>query len=172
MAEIFGDNTVLESVKDCLKSLMDNLKTAMDSAGTDPRPTAIYDGHEQSAMTFPALSVGIADDGIAVIGSDIGRSAGTATIPMNIICEIRIHTDYDGEGRFVDRTKVWRLINSVSNYIKTNAQSYLEANLTGFLALRLEPSAASIEYLGFDESLTVGGKYNFVIQVVFNHTQV
>lgn len=171
MAEIYGDNTVFESVKDCLKGLMDTLKTAMDSASTDPRPSAIYDGHEQSILSFPAITVGIADEGIQVIGDDIGRSTGTATVPMNIVCEIRVHTDYDGEGKNVDRIKTWRLLNSISNYVKTNGQSYLETNLTGYLALRLEPSEMAIEYEGFDESLTVGGYYKFVIQVVFSHTQ-
>jgi len=171
MAEIYGDNTVFESVKDCLKALMDALKTAMDTAETDPRPDTIYDGHEQSITSFPAVSVGISDDGVVVLRDDIGRSQTAATIPQDIIVEIRVHTDYDGEGNYVDRVKVFRLLNSITNYIKTNAESYLVTNLTGFLAVKLDPSEIGIENDGFDESLTIGGYFKFVIQTSFNHTQ-
>ncbi len=168
MAYVYGDNTVFESIKTCLKTIMDNLKAAMDAAETDPRPGGIYEGHEQHNMTLPAVTVGIDEAEIIANEAGIGQS-GAISLPMNIVAEIRVHTDY--AGGYLDKVKCWRLLNSISNYVKTNGRDYLRTNLTGFLAIEFAPGEFGLEESSFDDTLTIGGYYKFVIQVVFTHAQ-
>ena len=167
MALIHGDNTVFENTVTAMKGLMDNLKTAMDSAGDDPRPSAIYDTHNRHSVAFPSISVGIYSASVLESEAGIGN-AGEIALPMRITCEIRIHLDY--ENGYMDKVKFWRLANSVMNYLTTDMNGYFKVNLVGYKAPIYEDMEfSSDEY--FEESLTLGGYIRIGLLVVFSHAQ-
>ena len=172
MAEIHGDVKVLEEARDNIYGLMVALSSAMETDGDDPRPLEVHNGHENLISVFPALSCDVME-----LETDQPRG-GFASYPLRVSVQIRIHTAVDHPGVFVDTIKANRLINSVDNYLKTNAQSYLNANMSdGYARLWLdaqgnEVSSPTEMQVAFPESNTVGGAITFEMQCNYNYTQV
>lgn len=171
MAIIHGDNQIFEDCRAALKNLMDELKSAMDTDSDDPRPAAVYDGHEQVKMNLPAISVdflGLIDDGVNRI---LGRSAGVGQIVVRypLAGEIRIHTDYRGGYR--DNIKLARLLNSVNNWIETHRDfsADIDSGSTVFFQLTKVLSVTMNDE--FSESLTIGGKIQMILVTTVTHTQ-
>lgn len=165
MAEIHGVVKVLEEARDKLAALLNNLKTAMTTDLDDPRPAAVYDSHETLVTSFPAFSVDI-------IGlKALHKEAGFHAYPIRLACQVRVHTDCDYDGVFIDTVKVKRLINSIDNYLKTNAQSYLKTNMAdGFVRLWFDGGESEFNSV-FAESRTVGGYLSFDMQCNYGYTQ-
>jgi len=173
MATIFGTD-IFDDARGAVKVLMNNLKTAMDTAETDPRPLAIYNRHEKiiPAASLPAITVELSgEDRSDIIDEQSAvASGGVYTLIYNLTCEIRIHTAFIFEGSYIDTVKISQLLNSIMNYVMTNGRSYFKSNITGYIAT--DYSASEISWpVEFSESQTVGGYYKFDISLHRDHTQ-
>lgn len=171
MAIIHGDNQIFEDCRLALKTLMDELKTAMDTDSDDPRPAAVYDGHEQMKMSLPAISVdflGLINDGKARIQ---GRAAGAGQIVVRypLLGEIRMHTDYrDG---YRDNIKLARLLNSVNNWIETHRDFSADLDSGDVVSFQVTNVTDLTMNDEFPESLTLGGKIRLSLVTIVTHTQ-
>lgn len=171
MATIHGDNVIFQSSRTALYDAMVDMLAAMVTDGDDPRPGAIYNTHDQVKMTLPAVSaefVGVVDGGEPrIIGRDAG--AGDIVVHYALLCEIRVHTAY--EGGYRDLVKLARLLNSVNNWIETNRDfsSDIDAGTNVHFQLTEVPEITTDDE--FEESMTIGGKMQLILKTTVTHTQ-
>jgi hypothetical protein len=163
MAAIHGDNTIADSIRATLTATMTELMAAM--ASDSPKPLAVYANHYQATMSLPALSVGV--NNLESYARDMGTS-GTISLPLIANCEIRVHTDY--AGGYSDETKTNQLLNSVMNYMMTNARADLLAGVSGFMIIDYDSFRADSK-VTFDDSLTMGGRLTFNLRIQLTHVQ-
>ncbi len=172
MATVHGDNVVFQSCRTVLYDQMVLMLAAMVTDDDDPRPGAIYNTHDQIKMILPAVTtdfVEVIDDGEPrVLGRDAG--AGDIVVRYPLLCEIRVHTAY--EGGYRDMVKLARLLNSVNNWIETNRDfsSAIDAGTNVFFQVTEVPEITTDNE--FEESLTIGGKMQLILKTTVTHTQV
>jgi len=162
MAVVYGDNQIIEDIRSVLYAQAEGLRVAM-AAGYAPFPAAVYSSHEQVKMTLPAISVGLV--GAKLQGESVGRSAGASPAVSHlyeILCDIRIHTDY--EGGYRDEVKISRLVNSMANWLTAHDN----LAITGLCYFEITGMSFNEEIA---ESLTIGGKLELTIVLQLLHNQ-
>ena len=119
MATVHGDNLIFQSCRTVIDAQMDAMKTAMDTAVDDPRPSAIYNTHEVVKMSLPAISVDL--DSVEKDESELARKTGAGgevVTKYHVTLEIRAHTAFENGSH--DKVKIARLLNSVNNWLETH----------------------------------------------------
>lgn len=155
MTEILyaSDSTVLEDVRDALKTKLD----AIDWTDVSPDIDHVYNNHNQANIEFNAVSIGIVSDEKELIGL---RSSSIGPLINHLITvELRIHIAV-GE-RHNDYDIFWRLANSINNFLGRNNELASQMHIT-------EPGTI-VGAQTFDESDTVGGSLTFVILYTTAH---
>lgn len=170
MATIHGDNLIFQTCRTALYDAMVDMKAAMDTDSDDPKPSAIYDDHDQVKMSLPAVSadfVGVIDEGDRIEGRQAG--VGDIVVRYPLLCEIRVHVAY--EGGYRDRVKLARLLNSVNNWIETHRDfsSDIDAGTNVFFQVTDVMEITTDDE--FEESLTIGGKMQLILKTTVTHTQ-
>lgn len=169
MGIIYGDNEILENCVGAIKAEMDSLLTAMVS--DDPKPAAVYNGHEQVKAILPAITVGLGtaekrfpDEGLMKAGAN-----SEITITYEVGVEIRIHTAYHRQYR--DRVKIRRLLNSINNWIETHRDIGAVIEETANVSFLFLTTGEFLLDEEFPESLTLGGILPVLIVLTVTHTQ-
>lgn len=171
MAIIHGDNELFENCVGAIKAEMDSLYTAMVAADDDPRPAAVYEGHEQTKASLPAITVGLAGVEKRAPEDRLRKAASGGEIETvyEVAIEIRIHTAYHRQYR--DRIKIRRLMNSVNNWLETHIDIGTVINETANVKYLFSTTGTMVLDEEFPESLTIGGILPVLIIVSVTHTQ-
>lgn len=162
MAVIYGDNTLFEECRTALYNAMVALQSAM-IPDYEPRPYSVYNTHEKVKVVVPSVTVGVME--IRKREDQAGIQAGTSptvATTYDVYCDIRVHKDYRGGYR--DEINLCRLLNSVSNWMETHRA----LSITGFQFVEMGDITVKDE---FEETLTIGGKLELMINVALSHTQ-
>ncbi len=169
MATIHGDNVIFQSSRTAIYDLLVLLKTAMDSAVDDPRPSAVYNTHDVVKMSLPAVSVDFdgAEDVEEVIGS---TDSGQITVRYEILCSVRVHTAFSNG--FRNMIKLGRLLNSVNNYFNTNRNFHTAIDASTNVRFQISEIGEVVMDEEYDESFTIGGSLKIKLIITVCHTQL
>lgn len=155
MAEVYGTSW-LETARDKLKALLDELNTSMAS-GYDPTFSYVYEYHNVAYLQLNAVTVGLAD----AQSETAGMGASGDAVQYEMYFSVRVHTAYDGGT--MDEQKNARLLNSITNKLKANrvlGSDYFVRDVGD------ERSAET-----FSESATLGGELTVKIEKNIIHDQ-
>ncbi len=178
MATVYGDNSIFETIRTAFYDQLELLKTAMEGAGSDPLPLAVYNRHEIIKTTLPAYSVDILSiEKGETMQLRKAEAGGIIQSTYFVACSIRAHTDFF-EG-YRDTVKIAQLLNSVNNWFEIHRDLNSEINVTDvvnflFLTFGEGQGGSAIITLDdeFEESLTIGGTIAVTAAVSVWHTQV
>lgn len=156
MGTVYGTNKIFETVQAGLVIQMESLMAAM--SGDDPKPLAVYNGHEVMNPVYPSISTGIVEMENAAeehTGMDV-----SALQDYMITAEIRIHLEY--QDNYFDETECVRLVNSVNNWLESH-----RTVLGDYLII----DSHEIGII-FPESFTIGAKITLTIRYITSQNQV
>lgn len=155
MGTVYGTNTIFETVRAGLVAQMESLMAAM--SGDDPKPLAVYDGHEVMNPVYPSISTGLME--MENVGEPHTGLDVTSLQDYDITAEIRLHLEH--QDNHFDETKCVRLVNSINNWLESHRTA-----LGDYLTVERQEVG-----IIFEESFTVGAKITLTIRYITNTNQ-
>jgi len=143
-----SEDQVFEEARTTIKAQMDLLEAAMSA--DNPKPEEVYNTHAVLKADLPCISVGVESAYQENEPAPQNYGAG-ATIPVDnrVTVSIRVHTNWNYEGAWLDEVKCWRLLNSIKNWLYVHRQPGNDFYVMAIGESKIRES--------FAESLTIGG---------------
>ena len=159
MAETFGESYI-ETARDKIVALLTALQTTM-ATSYDPTFDAVHEKHTVARLLYGTITTAVTVDLESFDQTDAEQESTALHTGFMIDFSIRVHTDYSD--KYSDGQKQARLLNSITNKLKTNYNLGDNYHLYGV--------SEAIVNKTFDQTDTVGGEITATVFVVIEHTQ-